>query len=179
LRSQFNLGLDILGATDVSTPNAAFFSWLGQVQRVQRLGENNLLIAQGDIQLSADPLFPSQQFVIGGALSLRGYRQNVRAGDNGFRISLEDRITLDRNQDSEPVFQLAPFIDFGTVWNHGRNPNKIIGKTFLAGAGLGLIWQPVNGLNLRLDYGIPLISISDRGNNIQDDGIYFSVTYTP
>lgn len=179
LRSQFNLGLDILGATDVSTPNAAFLSWLGQVQRVQRLGENNLLIAQGDIQLSADPLFPSQQFVIGGALSLRGYRQNVRAGDNGFRISFEDRITLDRNQDSEPVFQLAPFLDFGGVWNHGRNPNRIIGKTFLAGAGLGVIWQPVNGLNLRLDYGIPLISISDRGNNIQDDGIYFSVTYTP
>ncbi|VXD20715.1 ShlB/FhaC/HecB family hemolysin secretion/activation protein [Planktothrix paucivesiculata] len=179
LRSQFNLGLDILGATDVSTPNAAFLSWLGQVQRVQRLGENNLLIAQGDIQLSADPLFPSQQFVIGGALSLRGYRQNVRAGDNGFRISLEDRITLDRNQDSEPVFQLAPFLDFGGVWNHDRNPNRIIGKTFLAGAGLGVIWQPVNGLNLRLDYGIPLISISDRGNNIQDDGIYFSVTYTP
>ncbi|WP_395649201.1 ShlB/FhaC/HecB family hemolysin secretion/activation protein [Planktothrix agardhii] len=179
LRSQFNLGLDILGATDVSTPNAAFFSWLGQVQRVQRLGENNLLIAQGDIQLSADPLFPSQQFVIGGALSLRGYRQNVRAGDNGFRISFEDRITLDRNKDSEPVFQLAPFLDFGGVWNHDRNPNRIVGKTFLAGAGLGLIWQPVNGLNLRLDYGIPLISISDRGNNIQDDGIYFSVTYTP
>ena len=179
LRSQFNLGLDILGATDVSTPNASFFSWLGQVQRVQRLGEDNLLIAQGDIQLSADPLFPAQQFVIGGALSLRGYRQNVRAGDNGFRISLEDRITLDRNQDSEPVFQLAPFIDFGTVWNNNGNPNRIIGKTFLAGAGLGILWQPVSGLNLRVDYGLPLISIDDRGNNLQDDGIYFSVTYTP
>lgn len=179
LRSQFNLGLDILGATDVSTPNASFFSWLGQVQRVQRLGEDNLLIAQGDIQLSADSLFPAQQFVIGGALSLRGYRQNVRAGDNGFRISLEDRITLDRNQDSEPVFQLAPFIDFGTVWNNKGNPNRIIGKTFLAGAGLGVIWEPVSGLNLRVDYGLPLISIDDRGNNLQDDGIYFSVTYTP
>ncbi len=179
LRSQFNLGLDILGATDVGTPNAAFFSWLGQVQRVQRLGEDNLLIAQGDIQLSADPLFPAQQFVIGGALSLRGYRQNVRAGDNGFRISLEDRITLDRNQESEPVFQLAPFIDFGGVWNHDRNPNRIIGQTFLAGAGLGVIWQPVSGLNLRVDYGLPLIGIDDRGNNIQDDGIYFSVIYTP
>ncbi len=179
LRSQFNIGLGIFGATNVSTPDADFFSWLGQVQRVQRLGEDNLLIVQGDLQLSTDPLFPSQQFVIGGGLSLRGYRQNVRAGDNGFRISLEDRITLARNQENESVFQLAPFLDFGTVWNNGRNPNQIIGQRFLAGTGLGVIWQPFSGMNIRLDYGIPLIEIEDRGNNIQDDGLYFSVIYTP
>ncbi|ERT03556.1 polypeptide-transport-associated ShlB-type domain protein [Lyngbya aestuarii BL J] len=41
------------------------------------------------------------------------------------------------------------------------------------------MWEPLPGLNLRLDYGVPLVDLQDRGNNIQDDGFYFSVTYTP
>ncbi|MGL5082987.1 MAG: ShlB/FhaC/HecB family hemolysin secretion/activation protein [Microcoleaceae cyanobacterium] len=178
LRSQFSLGTGLFDATNTSQlPNAEFFSWLGQVQRVQRLGENNLLIIQGDIQLSADALFPSQQFVIGGALSLRGYRQNVRAGDNGFRFSIEDRITLVRDDEDEPKLQLAPFVDLGAVWNQGDNPNTLFGQTFLAGVGLGVLWEPIQNLNVRLDYGLPLVDIDDRGDNLQDDGLYFSINF--
>ncbi len=180
LRSQFSLGTGLLNATNnASDPNAGFLSWLGQVQRVQRLSNRHLLIVQGDLQLSADPLFPAQQFVIGGALSLRGYRQNIRAGDNGFRVSVEDRITLLQNQAGQPTLQLAPFVDLGTVWNHKDNPSQITGQTFLVGTGIGLFWQPVPDLNIRLDYGLPLVDLDDRGNNIQDDGLYFSVTFTP
>jgi hypothetical protein len=43
-----------------------------------------------------------------------------------------------------------------------------------------LIWEPflgVNGLSLRLDYGFPLVDFRDRGDNIQDDGIYFNLDY--
>ena len=179
LRSQFSLGLGILGATNTAfPPNGQFFSWLGQVQRVQRLGQNHLLIVQGDVQLSADPLFPAQQFVIGGALSLRGYRQNVRAGDNGFRFSVEDRITLSRDRSDLPNLQLAPFVDVGKVWNHPDNPNELFGQTFLAGVGLGVLWEPLPNLNLRVDYGYPLIELDDRGDNLQDDGLYFNVVYT-
>ncbi|NJK38572.1 MAG: ShlB/FhaC/HecB family hemolysin secretion/activation protein [Oscillatoriales cyanobacterium SM2_3_0] len=152
-------------------------SWLGQVQRVQRLGDDNLLILQGDIQLSADPLFPSQQFVLGGGLSLRGYRQNIRAGDNGFRVSIEDRIILMRDQDEQPKLQLAPFLDLGAVWNQGDNPNQLVGQTFLAGVGLGVLWEPVENLIIRLDYGYPLVDLDDRGNNIQDEGLYFSINF--
>ena len=180
LRSQFSLGTGLFDATNnASDPNAGFLSWLGQVQRVQRLSRKHLLILQGDLQLAADPLFPSQQFVIGGALSLRGYRQNIRAGDNGFRISIEDRMTLLQNQTGQPTLQLAPFVDFGKVWNHKDNPNEIVGDTFLVGTGIGLFWQPVPDLNIRLDYGLPLIDLDDRGDNIQDDGLYFSITFTP
>lgn len=180
LRSQFSIGTGLLGATNTaSLPNSNFLSWLGQVQRVQRVGEDHLLILQGDVQLSADALFPSQQFVIGGGLSVRGYRQNVRSGDNGFRVSVEDRFTLLRDESEQPKLQLAPFLDVGTVWNHDENPNRLFGRTFLVGVGMGLLWEPLSGLNLRLDYGVPLVELQDRGNNIQDDGFYFSITYTP
>jgi hemolysin activation/secretion protein len=55
-------------------------------------------------------------------------------------------------------------------------------QTFLVGAGLGLLWNQAMGIDnlfLRLDYGFPFIDLSDRGNNAQDDGFYFSLRYQP
>ncbi|NET58749.1 MAG: ShlB/FhaC/HecB family hemolysin secretion/activation protein, partial [Symploca sp. SIO2E6] len=179
LRSLFSFGTDLFNATDnpEPTPDGQFISWLGQLQRVQVLNENNLLIIGTDVQLTPDSLVPSQQFVIGGGQSLRGYRQNIRAGDNGLRFSVEDRITLERDEGGSPIFLLAPFFDAGLVWNDSDNPNQLPGQRFLAGVGLGVIWQPLPNLNLRLDYGVPLIDLDDRGTNAQDEGFYFSVNY--
>ncbi|MEG4023558.1 ShlB/FhaC/HecB family hemolysin secretion/activation protein [Microcoleus sp. S13C4] len=181
LRSQFTIGTSLFDATqnEGSDPDGQFFSWLGQVQRVQRLNDKHLLILQADLQLSANSLLPSQQFVIGGGQSLRGYRQNVRSGDNGFRVSLEDRITLQRDASGNPKLQLAPFLDAGQVWNVANNPNKLTNQTFLAGVGLGVIWEPIQRVNLRVDYAFPLVRISDKGDNLQDKGIYFNIIYTP
>lgn len=179
LRSQFSLGVDAFGATvnEDPIPDSRFFSWLAQVQRVQRLGDDHLLIVQADLQLTPDSLLPSEQFVIGGGQSLRGFRQNARSGDNGFRISVEDRITLRRDEAGAAVFQLAPFFDMGAVWNHPDNPNLLPDQTFLAGIGLGALFQITPNVNARFDYAIPLIDLSDRGDNIQDDGFYFTLNY--
>jgi hemolysin activation/secretion protein len=181
LRSQFSLGLGLFNATenDDPKPDGRFFAWLGQVQRVQRVGKNHLLIAQADLQLTPDSLLPSQQFVIGGGQSLRGYRQNARSGDNGFRFSLEDRIAIQRDASGLPTFQVAPFIDLGTVWNKSSNPNTLANETFLAAVGLGVIWEPLPRFTVRLDYALPLVKLSDRGENTQDRGFYFSVNYAP
>lgn len=179
LRSQFSLGTGLFNATTNpdSIPDARFISWLGQVQRVQLLNKNNLLILQADLQLTPDALLPSQQFIIGGGQSLRGYRQNVRAGDNGLRFSVEERMTLQRDEAGNAIFQLAPFADLGTIWNVSDNPNKLQKQRFLASVGLGLLWQPLSNLSVRLDYGLPLVNLDDRGENVQDSGFYFSVNY--
>lgn len=177
VRSLFSIGVALFGATTNPDPipDSRFFSWLGQVQRVQVLNENNFLIIGADVQLTPDTLLSSQQFVIGGGQSLRGYRQNIRTGDNGIRFSVEDRMTLQRDAAGFPTLQLAPFFDAGYVWND--NPDNAISQPFLAGLGLGVIWQPLPQLNVRLDYGLPLVDIDDRGNNAQDEGFYFSVRY--
>ena len=179
LRSQFSIGLGILNATinQSPIPDGRFLSWLGQVQRVQRLGSSHLVIFQADLQLTPDSLLPSQQFVIGGGQSVRGFRQNARSGDNGFRLSVEDRITFLRDEAGSPIAQIAPFIDMGKVWNNGSNPNNEADQRFLAGAGLGFLWQPYPGLNLRLDYAASFLRLRDRGNDVQDSGFYFSVNY--
>lgn len=150
---------------------------MAQVQRVQRLTNDNLLIAQAEVQLTPNGLLPSQQFVIGGGQSLRGYRQNARAGDNGVRFSLEDRITLEKDESGNSMLQIAPFFDSGVIWNVNNNPNQLQKQRFLAGVGLGVLWEPLPNLNMRLDYGLPLINLDDRGENAQDHGFYFSVGY--
>jgi hemolysin activation/secretion protein len=111
-----NIGL---GGTQITEPDASFFSVAGQVQRVQVVSPNVFLVGVLEFQLAADPLLPSQQFVIGGGQSVRGYRQNVRSGDNGVRASLESRITVVREGGSQrPIFQVAPFVEVGGIWNH-------------------------------------------------------------
>ncbi|MEL6462969.1 MAG: ShlB/FhaC/HecB family hemolysin secretion/activation protein [Cyanobacteria bacterium J06621_15] len=180
LRSQLSLGMDVFDATvnSDSQPDGRFFSWLGQVQRVQRLNQDNLLIAQAELQLSPDNLLSSQQFLIGGGQSLRGYQQNSRAGDNGFRLSLENRTTLQKDELGNPNLQIAPFIDMGAVWNSSENPNDVSGENFLASVGLGLILQPIPNLQMRIDYAEPLIESSTRGENAQDRGLTFSAGYS-
>lgn len=180
LRSLFNFGTGLFNATtnDDPIPDSHFFSWLGQVQRVQRLGEDHFLLLTLDLQLSPNSLLSSEQFVIGGGQSVRGYRQNARSGDSGIRLSLEDRITLQRDKAGRSKLQVAPFVDVGAVWNQPDNPNILPEERVLVGAGLGVLWQPVRSLNLRLDYGFPFVELGDRGENIQDDGLYFNVRYS-
>ncbi|HIK54556.1 MAG TPA: ShlB/FhaC/HecB family hemolysin secretion/activation protein [Synechococcales cyanobacterium M55_K2018_004] len=177
LRSQFSLGTELFAATRGSEPNGQFVSWLGQVQRVQILNPRNLLILQADVQLTPDPLPSSEQFLIGGGQSVRGFRQNARIGDNGIRLAVEDRITLVRNEAGSATLQVAPFADFGIVWNDADNPVQEPDQNVLAGVGMGLLWTPFPQLSLRLDAALPLVDLDNRGENAQDQGFYFSVNY--
>jgi hemolysin activation/secretion protein len=181
LRSQFSLGTGLFGATVNSRPipDSRFFSWFGQFSRLQLLGSGNSLLFQGDIQLSANPLLPAQQYLLGGVQSVRGYRQNIRLGDNGYRLSVEGRFPVIKNDSGLPILQLAPFVEGGGVWNVDNHLNQPQDNRFLASAGLGVLWEPVPNLNVRLDYGIPFVSLPDRGNNLQDNGLYFSISYRP
>ena len=86
-------------------------------------------------------------------------------------MELRIPLTADPN-----TLQLAPFFDIGTAWNNRTaDPTP---KT-LAGVGLGLRWSVSRNLAFRLDYGIPLMEIENRGNSLQDNGIYFSLRYQP
>ncbi|NEP18958.1 MAG: ShlB/FhaC/HecB family hemolysin secretion/activation protein [Leptolyngbya sp. SIO4C1] len=178
LRSQFNIGTELFDATDRPSPQAdgQFMSWLGQVQRVQVLSEDNILILQGDLQLATDSLLGSDQFVVGGGQSVRGYSQNARFGDNGFRLSAEDRITVERDQAGTPIVQLAPFLDMAAVWNN-RSETEANKENFLLGTGVGLLYRPIDQLNIRFDVGVPLVELDERGDSPQDVFMYLNLDY--
>jgi len=180
-RSQFSLGTGLLSATinQPPLPDSRFVSWLGQFQRVQRIDQgNHLLIFQFDIQLTPDSLLPSEQFVLGGGQNIRGYRQNIRSGDNGFRFAVEDRIAIQRNAAGIPTLQLIPSVNLGSIWNSDNNPNPQPSQNFLVSVGMGVLWNPVPNITIRVDYAPPIINLDDRGGNIQDNGLYFSAGYS-
>jgi len=179
LQSLFKLGTGLGNSTinAAPVPDSRFISWNFQAQRWQKLNDDNLLILQADLQLTPDSLLPSEQFLIGGGQTLRGYRQSARSGDNGFRFSAENRVTLQRDGAGQPILQLAPFVNMGAVWNREDNPNFLLGQNFLASIGTGLIWEPFKNLVMRFDYAIPLVKLSDKSNNLQDQGVNFSLGY--
>jgi hemolysin activation/secretion protein len=173
-RSQFSLGIDGFDATinDTGT-DGQFFSWLGQFQWVQQLSPRNLLVARIDAQLTPDSLLSLERFSMGGVETVRGYQQNQLVADNGILGSVEVRVPLT----SDPrILQLAPFFEIGTTWN---NQDIDPDPATIASLGLGLRWLITPDLSLRLDYGIPLISVGERGNSLQENGLYFSVRYQP
>ncbi|NEZ58454.1 ShlB/FhaC/HecB family hemolysin secretion/activation protein [Leptolyngbyaceae cyanobacterium CCMR0081] len=171
VRSQFNIGLDTFDATNNNTgTDGQFFSWLGQFQWVEQFSAGQLLVTRVNAQLTPDSLLPLERFSVGGIGTVRGYTQNQLVTDNAITASTEFRFPIG------PNLQLTPFIDAGGGWNN-KTPDPDPG--FLIGTGLGLRWQPSNIVNVRLDYGIPVISSGDEGNSLQENGFYFSVNLQP
>jgi hemolysin activation/secretion protein len=174
LRSQFSLGLEIFNATvnDTGT-DGQFFSWLGQFQWVEQVSPGMLLVSRVNAQLTPDSLLPLERFSVGGIDTVRGYPQNQLVTDNAVVGSIELRIPLSSIPNE---LQIIPFVDVGTGWNN-QTPNP--DPSVLVGTGVGLQWQPDPGANLQVTYGIPLVNVPKRGNSLQDNGIYFSITLQP
>ncbi|WGV25572.1 ShlB/FhaC/HecB family hemolysin secretion/activation protein [Halotia branconii] len=176
-RSQFSFGVDWFDANvNEDAPDSRFFAWRGQTQWVRQFAPDTLLLARGDLQLAADSLLPLEQFGLGGQLTVRGYRQDTLLTDNGILFSSEFRFPIVRATKIGGVLQLTPFIDVGKGWNtKGNTPSS----STLVGAGLGLLWKQGNNFSARLDWGIPLISVDGEKRSLQENGLYFSLQYSP
>lgn len=174
-RSQFSLGLNFLNSTiNEQAPDSRFFAWRGQAQWTRLLARDSLFLVRGDMQLADRTLVPLEQIGVGGQETVRGYRQDALLTDNGFLFSTELRLPIFRPRNG--LVQLTPFIDLGTGWNRsGDNPEK----NTLVGAGLGLLWRQGENFSARIDFGFPLVSIENEKRTLQENGIYFSIRYSP
>ena len=173
---RFSVGLDLFNATvNENAPDAIFFSWLGQLQLVKALDREQdiLLVTRLATQLTPDSLLPLEQIAIGGANTVRGYRENRGVADNGVFGTVEVQLPIVRDSDAGN-FNLVPFFDAGTVWN---NDGK--GAETLASLGLGLDWEIEQWFIVGLDWGIPLIEASDFDASLQDKGFHFQLRLQP
>jgi hemolysin activation/secretion protein len=181
LRSTFNVGLSVLGATITDQPpTGRFLSWLGQAQYVRSILRQSQLIARADVQLAHDPLFSFEQIAIGGATTVRGYRENTLVRDNAVILSLEGRFPLMNLSIPRPYgenlqgpLDLAPFTDWGRGWN---TELPTLRPSDISSVGLGLRWEASQGWLAQLYYGYALREIHQSPHNLQDDGIHFRVT---
>jgi hemolysin activation/secretion protein len=125
-----------------------------------------------DLQLSNGPLFPMERMAIGGYASVRGYRENQEVRDQGVVSSVEVRIPILDDPEGVGLFQLAPFVDVGHVWDHRDAVDE--GEKTLASTGVGLRWTYTRWLSAQIYWGAQLDHVSTSGD-LQDDGVHFQI----
>ena len=134
---------------------------------------------RADAQFSRDPLLPLEKFSVGGAVSVRGYRENQYVRDNGVAISAEYRYPILRvalpgltRSDTEGWVELAPFFDSGASRNHGDQSVRI------SSIGLGLRWEPMRGALAQVYFASASPGINSSGaRNLQDKGVHFLISF--
>lgn len=182
-RSTFSLGLDALGATTNprDLPDGQFFAWLGQFQWVQRLWDtDNQVLVRADLQLAEDPLLPLEKLGVGGATTVRGYRENLLVRDNGFIGSVEFRFPVFRlplplisEGPQDGRVQLAAFYDFG--WSENTDVESPDPDT-ISSLGIGVRWDPHRRIHGELYWGFALREVGELGEgDLQDSGIHFAL----
>src|SRR5262249_54305513 len=134
-----------------------------------------------DMQRTGDRLLPLEQFAIGGANSVRGYRENFLVRDGGMVASAELRWPVAKvgipylpaaYQDG--TLRLAAFSDWGRATNN-HAVTGTPGQIYSIGA--GVLWSPASFLHGQLYWGHKLRSVADQPtHDLQDSGIHFRVT---
>jgi hemolysin activation/secretion protein len=116
---------------------------------------------------------PLERFALGGASSVRGYRENEFVRDNGFDASVEFRYPLfsGRLAASGQSLQLAVFYDIGSAWNKGESGDTPV----ISSLGGGLLWD-WGVLSVVAYFAHALDEVSEKTEyDLQDDGIHFSL----
>lgn len=172
LRSLLTVGLPVLGARSSGVfPDGEFVSWLGQIQWARRFDFLRLqTIFRADAQFASDALPSVERFVVGGHLTVRGYRENQFVRDQGVVASLELRIPLWYRE--RPILEIAPFADFG--WSKNRKRDTL-GRNVLASVGGGLRWSITEKIRAQVYYGYQIKDVP-TDDDLQDDGVQFSLT---
>lgn len=178
VRSRMSFGIDVLQATNnnlPNTPDTQFFSWIGQVQGARRFPSfiNTQIIGRMDLQLSDDPLFPLEQYALGGRFTVRGYRENQIVRDNAFLFTVESRIPVYQSPLEDHLVEFASFLDVGKGWNTDRDSPTDFHT--LASIGLGLRGFFFKRFQYQIYWGIPLNHRPTPGGNLQDHGVHVGV----
>ena len=107
-------------------------------------------------QKSSARLLPSEEFSLGGYLTVRGYGENTIIGDDGILIKNELRTPVFSIFQKDLDFcYLLLFVDYGSVWEVDPNIENRKSSS-LSSIGAGLRYNIKDYLTARFDYGFQL-----------------------
>jgi hemolysin activation/secretion protein len=193
VRGGFRIGLHSAGATENRIefgqpsigPDGKFVSLILQGQFIQNLDwRDSSLFARLTFQHASDPLLSMEKLPVGGASTVRGYRENTLVRDNGLIASLEYQVPLFKPDARKEKFEasrvtLSMFADYGLSWNEGWEFEPNTSKQEIPSIGLGFLWNPSSSLSASLYWGYALDDFDTGSGDLQDDGVHFSISWTP
>jgi len=163
-----------------------FQKYIGSLSRITRLPASLLLINSFKYQVSEFSLVNSEQMLIGGADTVRGFPENEYLADYGWINNIELRtpmfflpamlkVPYDKKHTSiSEAVQLVGFLDLGKGYLNRPRVNETKDK-YLVGAGLGFRFNLYEHLRGRIDLGFPV------GNEQPTDGssstLHFGLQY--
>ncbi|MFH1495301.1 MAG: ShlB/FhaC/HecB family hemolysin secretion/activation protein [Pseudomonadota bacterium] len=155
-------------------PEKHFLTWLGQFQWARRMANHTQLIARLDVQATGNALLPMDKFGLGGANSVRGYRENQLLRDKGYVASVEYRIPVLADENGVSQWQIAPFVDYGRGWNAD---GSIAIPDSISSGGVGLLWNQDRRVQAQLYVARAFRKVDNAGHDLQDSGIHFLISY--
>lgn len=171
-RLALNYGLDLLDATtQTNGPDGQFLSLLAQFRYARRWRDTDHdWVIRTWAQYSPNPLLSLEQAALGGANSVRGYRENTLVRDNAVFASAEFRWVIAHRSGRAPLARIVPFVSVGSGWNNDQ------GGEFadqICSAGLGIQFTPCNSFEASLFWGYGFQRFHYAEHDLQDDGIHF------
>ena len=128
---------------DGGSKNFGKYQFNGLYQKLYAGGQ--MLSGRLDAQFSGTDYLPSEQFYIGGAYSVRGYKESLLGGDHGWSASVEYAVPIAK------ATSLFTFFDYGAVYGDSAFDDHI-----LAGTGIGIKATIAQNFYSSLTLGIPL-----------------------
>ena len=155
---------------DRYSADGKFTAWLLQFQWAKRYLPLKLQsVFRTDLQLAFDPLLSMEQFAVGGAYSVRGYRENQYVSDNGLVSSLELRYPVYSSAKQE--LQVMTFYDYGQSWNYKERVDQHI----LSSAGIGLRYTFTDWVTAQVYWGEKIKDVQNDTSAWQDKGFHVSI----
>ena len=155
-----------------------FNKYTFDVTRAQKLPGYNHIMVKASGQYSTDNLFVAEQFMLGGASGVRGFRPSSLSGDSGYLLSAELHLSpiypeaRVMNQKIGDMIKFVLFADHGGVYKNNVQPgeDKDDYQTSI-GAGLRLYYGKY--FTMRLDWAVPEI---EGAFNAKDAETYLLMT---
>ena len=132
---------------DDITTNFGLYKFNGFARKYFSHGQS--VYARVDAQFASRKELPSSaQYSIGGAYTVRGYKEKILEGDDGFSFGLEYSVPLDTDR----KFSAFCFFDGGKIISSAVD----LQDDLLLGTGLGLQFNPLKNISSTITLGVPL-----------------------
>ena len=167
----------------IPNPDKTFIAILGQLNVAQRLGSGFELRGRLTGQHSRGILYSGLRLAIGGANSVRGYRESLFLVDRGVIGTAELAHSFSLSGNRRPGafdwggFTASLFVDGARFRNAGPPQPEI---KSIASVGASLAWTPSTAVRASIAYGHGLRDVPTPGNkSLQDRGIHFRILVHP